>query len=482
MLDYKHLIDYKVEIMVNSIIGEIYNSFSNEELKQLDLFMQTSQWQYRDTVFKCHECILEFRSRDALAELDKSIIFSYIYEEEKYNDSKLRFVLNRLVEAIREFILLSQNAQKNVFTEKVWMDFLLEKKLRKNIQYNIDKTTINASSEYRFLHQYFKSQESNIQILNLSRDVKQRFQSFTDLIKHADLYSDLVFIKNYCSLVNFTNVFQSTQSKLSLEKLNEIKAKGWHEIYPEFMTYISLIDLLIDRDNTDKYYTFKENLFNHFDIWNDDEKNNFLVGLLNFNTNQINKGNISFIDEQYDLYQLFEEKNIFKIKNYINSGRINNVVHIYLRKKEFKKSEEFVSKYVPLLPEESRDSCRHFNLARILFEKSNYKNSLRELLRVDFSQDAFYSLNSKLLLLKNYFELKESDAFDSLCTSFKEFIRKNKVISETHKTYYLNFIKTLKKLYGANNSKLKSIKSEIESNHQLAEKNWLLEKSAIISK
>ena len=40
----------------------------------------------------------------------------------------------------------------------------------------------------------------------------------------------------------------------------------------------------------------------------------------------------------------------------------------------------------------------------------------------------FYSINSKLLLLKNYYELRESDAFASLITSFKEYIKKNKIL------------------------------------------------------
>jgi hypothetical protein len=73
-----------------------------------------------------------------------------------------------------------------------------------------------------------------------------------------------------------------------------------------------------------------------------------------------------------------------------------------LRKKQYDKATNFVQKYIAQLPYENQDSCLHFNLARIHFEKMNYKQSLRELLKVDFSQDHGYSLNSKLLLLKNY--------------------------------------------------------------------------------
>jgi hypothetical protein len=85
-------------------------------------------------------------------------------------------------------------------------------------------------------------------------------------------------------------------------------------------------------------------------------------------------------------------------------------------------------------------------------------------------------LNSKLLLLKNYYELKESDAFDSLCSSFKEFVRKNKIISDTNKLFLLNFIKMTKRLYEAPANKKKKLLKELELATQIAEKNWLLEK------
>ena len=124
------------------------------------------------------------------------------------------------------------------------------------------------------------------------------------------------------------------------------------------------------------------------------------------------------------------------------------------------------------------ESCKHFNLARIRFEKKMYKESLRELLQVDFGRDAFYSINSKVLLLKNYFELRESDALSSLVVSFKEYIKKNKVISEVHKISIINYLKTVDKIYGATSIKAKKLDEEIKKHTQIVEKSWLLEKIA----
>lgn len=462
--------------MKNTVIGELYDALTHSELKALDTYLSTSHWQYSDTVIKCHSCIMSYRLNSELENLNKTLIFSSVYEDEPYNDSKLRFLLNRLVEAIRDYVIYAQDAKGNVFIEKVWIDFLLDKRVKKNIQYNLDKKEVASSVEYKFLQRYFKSQEFNVNSFVFSKDVKVQFESITQLMKNAELFSDLVFIKNYCSIISFSNVYRTLPLDLPAEKLEEIKNKHWENDHPEFLIYLNLLDVLIHKNDPKYYYKYKHDLFQYLDLWNDEEKVNFLASLLNFTTNQINSGRAEFIDEQYELFLLFEERKIFDIKGYINSGRINNVIFIFLRKKEFKKAEEFIKKYSALLPDQTKDSCQHFNMARILFENGKYKDSLNELLKVDFSHDAFYSLNSKLLLLKTYFELQESDAFDSLCSSFKEFIRKNKVISDNYKANYLNFIKMIRRIYLSPAIKLKKLTAELEAASQIAEKAWLLEK------
>jgi hypothetical protein len=468
--------------MVNTVIGELYSAFSESELKSLDIYLSASHWQYSDTVMKCHSCLMQAKVEHELENLDKAIIFRSVYEDETYNDSKLRFLLTRLVEAIREFVISSQDRKGNVFIEKVWIDFLLDKKVKKNIQYNLDKKEIPASVEYKFLQRYFKSQEVNVNSFAFSKDVKLQFDSIADLMKNAELFSDLVFIKNYCSLISFSNVYRSIPIELPTLKLVEIKNKHWENDHPEFLVYLDLLDLLINKNSPEYYYKYKKDLFEHFEIWNEEEKINFLVSLLNFTTFQINSGLSEYIEEQFELFKLFEERKIFEIKGYINASRINNVVFIYLRMKEFKKAEDFIKKYSALLSDQTKESCLHFNIARIRFENGRYKDSLNELLKVDFTHDAFYSLNSKLLLLKNYFELKESDAFDSLCSSFKEFIRKNKVISESVKSNLTNYVKFIRRIYQAPPAKMKKLSKELAEATQIAEKAWLLEKCNVINK
>lgn len=461
--------------MRQSIIGEIYYNLSKEELKKLNKFMKVSQWSRSETIVKCHECLANYTQKGKLDLLDKEILFRDIYGLETYSDNKLRFTLNRLLEAIKEHILLDKNESKNIYTEKVWLDYIQEKRLKKNITYVIENSYQPHNSQSKFLYNYFRSSIKWDYTFNYNKSIEAKFNSLIEFTEQTELFADFAFLRQYCLLITFSNVYHSPEVQIAKNRFLEIKEKKTIAKYVEFDVYIALIELLTN-NTLDHYHSFKEILMRSFHFWDDEDKVTLISYLLNFTTAQINRGQVNLIDEQYNIYLFCEENNLFNISIFTTNTRINNVIHTYLRKKEFIRAEQFVNNYVNNINPDLIESCLYFNLARIHFEKKEYKDSLRKLLQVDFGRDVFYSLNSKFLLLKTYFELKDSDPFASLCLSFKEYVKKNKVISDVHKTSSLNFIKMIDKIYGTTKAKAKKLEEEILANAQIAEKNWLLEK------
>lgn len=461
--------------MKDTILGEIYLSLNKEELKGLYKYIKNSIWNQSDTIVKCHEYFYLNTLDNKLESTDKAELFIYIYPNDSYNDSKLRFVLNRTMKAIKEYIVLEDLKKENVFTQKIWMDFLIDKKLRKNIQYNINENEPIENSDYRFLYQFFKSQEISVYNFNYQKDITQRFNSIIKIMDCAQDFSDIIFLRNYCSLISFSETYKSIPIALPIDRLEEIKIRTSKKKIPEFEVYLALVDMLINK-NEKEYFIYKEILFTNLDSWSNIDTNALITYLLNHTTKQINSGKSEYINEQYELYKQFETLNIFELIGFLNHSHINNVIHIYLRNNDIARADNFLTKYVDLLTNELKETCFHFNTARIQYEKKLYKESLRELLKVDFSLDTFYTLNSKILMMKNYFELNEFDAFDSLCISFKEYIRKNKIISDIYKVSYIGFIKTLRKIFASNKSSLKKLKLQLEKNQKMVEKQWLISK------
>lgn len=461
--------------MENTVVGELYSSFSHQEIKKLNKYLYHSNWKNSEFVIKCHNYLMLSKNQGSISKIKKNQLFKHIYGEDKISDSKLRFTMNRLVKAIKEFVLIDELNNDNIFSKKIWMDFIVSKRLKKNMIYSQNEQTDIKDSDYRYLYNYFKSQQSSVTEFSFTRNVENQYKSIKNVMENAAAFSDLVFLKNYCSLITFSSVYKSLPIEFPEQRLNEIRSKKYEDDYREFKVYISLVDLLID-SKKENYYKYKGNVFETLDVWSDKEKNNLLTYLVNYTSLQVNNGSNEFDEEQYNLYYLFEKEGIFSLKGYINHNKINNVVSTYLKKADFELAKSFVVKYIKLVNDENQESCLHFNMAKILFEQQEYKKSLRELLLVDFSKSAFYSLNSKVLLLKNYFELLETDGLDSLVLSFKEYIRKNKVISDVYKKSYMNFIKYTKKIYMQTPKKLMKIKVSVEEEKLLAERAWLIQK------
>ena len=94
--------------------------------------------------------------------------------------------------------------------------------------------------------------------------------------------------------------------------------------------------------------------------------------------------------------------------------------------------------------------------------------------------DVYYILDSKILLLKTYYELEEVDAFYSLIDSFYVYLRRNELISDYQKTICLNFVKFVKKLMRiklGDKAAAEKLLQELNENQQVASISWLIKKT-----
>ncbi|MEM7040176.1 MAG: hypothetical protein AAF570_24625 [Bacteroidota bacterium] len=107
---------------------------------------------------------------------------------------------------------------------------------------------------------------------------------------------------------------------------------------------------------------------------------------------------------------------------------------------------------------------------------SNAKKLLRE---VEFT-DVYYHLDSKALLLKTYFELRDWEPLESLIEAFRIYLRRNKMISDYQRKVYLNFLKFAKKLYRYHHRRGPSIPvilADMETTREIADLRWLRQKA-----
>ena len=85
----------------------------------------------------------------------------------------------------------------------------------------------------------------------------------------------------------------------------------------------------------------------------------------------------------------------------------------------------------------------------------------------------YYSLDSRRLLLKIYFEIEEDEALWSLIASFRIFLKRNKLANEATTKAYINFVDILKRISKRDPMLKDSILEQIQGTRALPDRTWL---------
>jgi hypothetical protein len=192
---------------------------------------------------------------------------------------------------------------------------------------------------------------------------------------------------------------------------------------------------------------------------------------------KLNSGNQKYYKEIFELYKSSLHLKLLLTNNELPPFDFKNIVTTALRINEFDWTENFIKEYNSHLPIEHQENAYTFNMARVYFFQKKYDNVLKLLQQVEYD-DVFYLLDSKLLLIKTFYELKEYDSLIALIESFKMLLRRKKTISNDYKIRYSKLIAFVKKIINYNNDpiKIKKMQTELENSKDTPDIIWLTEK------
>jgi hypothetical protein len=292
-----------------------------------------------------------------------------------------------------------------------------------------------------------------------------------------DVFYIIQKLKLYCEMLNAQRIINVTYK---ISQINEIfkiiEANNYLKI-PSIHIYFLISKTFLFNDR--RYFDIlKELLKENIAFFNEVENRSLYSYLFNYCIRNINQGNSEFLREIFSLYDFTLEKNILVENGKLSPWDYKNIVATGLRLKEYEWSEKFIVDYKRLLPISHRNNAYLYNLARLLFEKKEFKELLRTLQDVEFD-DIFYSLDARSLLIKTYYELEDWFAMEYAFNSFSQYIRRNKNIARSHKANYLHFIKLTKMLYKLRLDKSitsPQIQQELNETTQIADKSWIQEK------
>lgn len=473
--------------MKDTKIYKALNTLSVYELNAFRKFLQSPYFNKNEKLTILGEAFINDIKSNPSTKLTKESSWTSVEPDSKFDNLKFRKLNSDLLKLFEEFITYEQfNSEKNKklstalkAIEHRKIDVLYNSITNKIKRYN--EIQLEKSSDY-FYYRYYDERN----IFNLKSEYEkeskkadlQKEINIREISDNLDLFYTTEKLRYYCTLLSWRNKYDLD---IEIENINDvislIKKYNLTRV-PSIAVYYQ-ITLLYSTEDSDIYYHKLKRLIKKFrDYFPQDEIRDIYDSAKSYCINRINKGNRDFQIELFDVYkETLSDINLWYGSSFPPTTFLN-IITIALRLNQFEWTEEFIVKYSEYLDEKIRDNAFNFSLARLNFYQKNYPEVIDYLNKVSY-EDVWYNLSSKSILLLVYYELDEIDALDSLISSFKAFISREKSLSKNRKNPYFEHLKFLKKLSHTNpndKDKLKALKADIEATSGVVNKPWLLEK------
>lgn len=465
----------------NSKIEELYSHFSKSEKEGITEFIQCNLFNNSDVIEKIHEFFCALQPEE---ELDRVALYKYVYGgKSSYSDVKLRVYLSKLTKLIEKYIIVKQlddypYAELNLLT-----GYYSEHHLAKNTAVffnNKPVTHFESYEEYLFYEYQYALRKLDYINLEYANDGERMKDQFEIVMNSQKVLSQFQTLKSLCDFSSLTQKYKLTRDNAYENSLIENLKNSQNELDDIFKAYL-IVFSLFNENSEDKFYELKEIVLNSQQITYEKNVRALLAHFQNFCVRYFNSGQSKFLVDLLDSYK-------FSLRYYKNSGDLDsvnfrNIVYCALQLNEIEWAESFVESYHKTVNESDKGNAYNFNLARIGFEKKDYKSAMRLLLRVTY-EDSFYASSARILLIKCYYELNDEMPLVSCCASLNQFLRRSKDFTKQRVDNNLHFIQFVKSLQ---NNRLKNNKTlfrnllERIDKSTVVEKDWLKQKVSEIS-
>ena len=477
--------------MHNSKLIDIHKTLSAQERRKFSEYIYSPLFNKHEKLVKLIDIITEEAPLYKGNALARKNIFHRLFPKEKYKEEKVSVLMTYMVTHI-EYFLAYLNYDKH--KTKKQLHLLAELRERNMDDYfkrnlSVLKTTVDSypyRNDSHYMNEYLMESESDI--FFAKKESRQQHDSIQKKADSLTLFYLSSNLKNWCEMMNRKNIIAA---EYDLGMLNDAvkyikdNSKKLKDI-PAIMIYYRILLTLTESGKEEHYTALKEILHKNSNKFSQEEARQMYDYAQNYCIKKINGGNTSYLKELFSLYKLLLENKIIFEEQYLPQWDYKNIVSLGLRIEEYVWIEKFIHQYKEKIAPEFRENAYVYNLAYYYYSKQEYKNALKLLQEIEFT-DVFYNIDSKSMLLKIYYELEETESFYSLIDAFKMFLKRNKLISDYQYQANWNLTRLAKKIYrirattfstkkDSNKKKIEEVRTKIKESKSVANVNWLNQK------
>jgi hypothetical protein len=460
-------------------IGELYAALTSLEIKQLGAYLDEKP---NDKVKKLHQWMVKLTKENKLKDCDTDFLVQKILGENAIYSSYTTLA-NLLINHIKDYLILSKTKEKNIFTEALWGDILIERGLRRNLllkltnfrfelykdSYALFKKFLNERE--KFFYQYITLTKKNYAVL-----INSQFSQIEAFNNYRKFYY-LELISSLSSLSKQQNRF----NELNSDEINTLIEECIHSENDLIKIQALSLNLILDK-GAKSYYELMEMFKEKHELISKDHLIQLVPNLLNYGAGRVNKGFEEFELENYRLLSFLNGNNKLIIHGVFSIPRLFAYIRLELRYGTIEKAEQLLAESLKVISPAQKDSFQYLIESRISFAKKDYKLSLRKISIINPSDSIYYFPQYKIMLIKNYIILADIDRLMAERENFYKYLNNQKNIQEDEKRRHKLFIKYTEYLTNARYEYLTDyMKKRIENallqtSPYFSEKHWVRER------
>lgn len=479
--------------MLKTNFIDVIKSFSKEEMKRFYDFANSPYHNSSKSVSKLVELVKKYYPDFDNRNFTKEKVYTKVFSSEAYNDQVMRNLMSDALQLSYEFLTL-EGIRKDVNVEMRYtlhelrtrnLDALYDKNLKaayKSVQKDHSLDFLYFEHLYKleceiFLNELTHNRQEGVYPVVVKQGELLTYDYISKLINHI---IDMQVNETYYNITDSNSFTKKLFEGLDIESiLDQLKntSETDHSVLQIFY-YRAILSL---EGKEEDYLKFKELFFSNSSLFKRATNYNLVTTMETFCINNIKLDSAKYRAElnsihrktiELGLLKLYEEGtlNLLKFWNiFINSVEINQIDW----------AEEFAEKYYVELESEIKEGALNFARAIILYKRKDFDKALEVLNKTKLSQFLF-RLSIKTFYLRIYYEKGDYQSAGFALDSYKQFLYKNKTISEAYRNVYLNFAAVYNDLLRTSSGEKTSGKSELITKMEsmspnVYNKHWLIE-------
>lgn len=473
--------------MLNTKLLSFLQTFSRPDLGQLRKYLASPFFNEREELVLLFDSLMiggYLNGKEKNSEC-KLKLWKEVFPELAYDDQKFRRICSDLLKLAMDFAAHNEYTSNPATSQVFLLHTLASTRLDKHFEGVLRQAElIQDKSGHRDADFHYLSYMLHRRRHEHLEHTSPKTTDF-DPIEKADYHLDCYYfskkLEHYCDALGYRNMVSETANvALPPDFLAYLENSPYLE-EPVVKAWYLIAQMMLQPDEVHFFQAMKALLEKHSYKFQRRELQTLFIHCMNYCIDtKINHGREDYYAELFSLYIIGLRQEVIFDNGELNPQHYKNIITISLQIQELSWAENFIRDFTHRLPKKDQENALNFNLGQVYFFQKQYDKVI-EMLREVEHQDLSYSLGSRVLLLRTYFEKGEGQALESLIDSFGVFLRRNRLISKEVKKQYLNMLRFTKKLSQIapyEKASFEKVLQQIKDCKSLTAKKWLLEKAS----